>query len=198
MTRLLSIRRSMHGSTILPGLSVRLGDIVSIRIGGRLLQSGKQYDDKPRRTVLSFNETPNFFEYSSSNPAQFKRENIKKNRAGARRLITSCPIFSQRSSAAKSADYTCFPAGSRRRTPFTYSPAPQCGVRYSIAVRCNSASLTLLPFPERFRTGCRRVQSLRCTVGPGSVFDIPAKPGVVKPGFFLMFFPGTPGFSAGV
>lgn len=174
----------MHGSTILPGLSVPFGCIVPLRIGGRLLQSGKQQDDKPRRTVLSFHKNPNFFEYSSSNPAQIERENIKKNRAGARRLITSCPIFSQRSSAAKGADYTCFPAGSRRRTPFTYSPAPHCGVRYNITVRCNSASLTQVYSPERFRTGCRRVQSLRCTVGPGSVFDIPAKPGVVKPGFF--------------
>lgn len=178
------IRRSMHGSTILPGLSVWIGDIVSIRIGGRLLQSGKQHDDKPRRTILSIYETPNFFEYSSSNPAPREFRITKKSRVGARRLITSCPIFSQRSSAAKSADYTCFPAGSRRRTPFTYSPAPQCGVRYSITVRCNSASLTQVYSPERFRTGCRRVQSLRCTVGPGSVFDIPAKPGVVKPGFF--------------
>lgn len=93
MTRLLSIRRSMHGSTILPGLSVWIGDIVSIRIGGRLLQSGKQHDDKPRRTILSIYETPNFFEYSSSNPAQIERENIKKNRVGARRLITSRPVI---------------------------------------------------------------------------------------------------------
>lgn len=93
MTRHLSMRHSMHGSTILPGLSVWIGDIVSIRIGGRLLQSGKQHDDKPRRTILSIYETPNFFEYSSSNPAQFKRENIKKNRAGARRLITSRPVI---------------------------------------------------------------------------------------------------------
>lgn len=93
MTRHLSIRHSMHGSTILPGLSVRLGDIVSIRIGGRLLQSGKQHEDKPRRTVLSFHKNPHFFEYSSSNPAPREYRINKKNRVGARRLITSRPVI---------------------------------------------------------------------------------------------------------
>lgn len=75
------------------GLAVRFGSIVSIRIGGWLLQTGKQQDDKPRRTVLLFNETPNFFEYSSSNPAPREYRITKKSRVGARRLITSRPVI---------------------------------------------------------------------------------------------------------
>lgn len=173
----------MHGSITLSGRSVWFGGIVSIRIGGRLLQSGKQHDGKPRRTVLYFNETPNFFEYSSSNPAPREYRINKKNRVGARRLITSCPVITTEF-RRKECGLHLLPGREQAADSVCFSPAPQCGARYSIAVRCNSASLTLLPFPERFRTGCRRAQSLKRTVGPGSVFDIPAKPGVVKPGFF--------------
>ena len=193
----------MHGATTAPGIGVPFVEDRSYsserivkstaarsRRTALALESGRKRDErhtqvlrisKPGRPF--FNETPNFFEYSSSNPAPREFRITKKSRVGARRLITSAPL-SQRSSAAMCADYTCFPAGSRRRTPFTFSPAPRCGVRYNIAVRCNSASLTLLPSSGRFRAGYRRVQSLKRTVGPGSVFDIPAKPGVVKPGFF--------------
>lgn len=93
MTRHISIRRIMPGITTLSGRSVWFGGIVSIRIGGRLLQSGKQHDDKPRRTILSIYETPNFFEYSSSNPAPREFRITQKSRVGARRLITSRPVI---------------------------------------------------------------------------------------------------------
>lgn len=100
-----------------------------------------------------------------------------------------CPfflnLFQKRSSAATCADYTCFPAGSRRQTPFLCFPAPHDGARHHFTVRYISASL--IPFypPGRFRVGCRRVQSQISTVGPGPVFVVSLpKSGVVKPGFF--------------
>lgn len=111
--------------------------------------------------------------------------------AGAGRAAAACNVRSRvlttakRSSAATCADYTCFPAGSRRRTSFLRLPAPRGGVRHPIPVRRKGASLTQVYSPGRFRVDRRRVQSLLRTVGSGSVFVVSLpKSGVVKPGFF--------------
>lgn len=173
----------MHGSTTLSGRSVWFGGIVSIRIGGRLLQSGKQHGGKPCRTVLSFNETPNFFEYSSSNPAPREYRINKKNRVGARRLITSRPVITTEF-RRKECGLHLLP-GREQAADSVYlfsGSAVRSAVQHRRSVQQCVTNTSL--FPERFRAGCRRVQSLKRTVGPGSVFDIPAKPGVVKPGFF--------------
>ena len=93
--------------------------------------------------------------------------------------------YPKRSSAATCADYTCFPAGSRRQTPFLSLPAPHDGARHDFPVRRKSASLTQVYSPGRFRAVLRHVHPLKRTVGHGPVFDnFPSKSGAVKPGFF--------------
>ena len=93
--------------------------------------------------------------------------------------------YQLRSSAAKSADYTCFPAGSRRRTPFFCFPAPHCGVRSVLPVRKITASLSQISYSGRFRAGLRRAQPLKRTDVSGPVFDVSLpKSGGVNPGFF--------------
>ena len=115
-----------------------------------------------------------------------RRPNAGAGRAAAAYNVRSRVLTTaKRSSAATCADYTCFPAGSRRRTSFLRLPAPLCGVRHPIPVRRKGASLTQVYSPGRFRVGRRRVQSLLHTVGSGSVFVVSLpKSGVVKPGFF--------------
>ena len=208
------------------GIAVPYAGVVSIRIGGAVLRSGKQCDDKPRRPILSRHQNPNFFQYSLSNPTSREGRINRKNRVGVRRLISSVPVitaetgstrenrrdssntpnqpcvssllqpenfaarfrfscYPKRSSAATCADYTCFPAGSRRQTPFLSLPAPLCGVRSHFPVRCKGASLTQVYSPGRFRAVLRHVHPLKRTVGHGPVFDnFPSKSGAVKPGFF--------------
>ncbi len=114
-----------------------------------------------------------------------RRPNAGAGRAAAYNVRSHVLTTAKRSSAATCADYTCFPAGSRRRTSFLRLPAPLCGVRHPIPVRRKGASLTQVYSPGRFRVGRRRVQSLLRTVGSGSVFVVSLpKSGVVKPGFF--------------
>lgn len=128
-----------------------------------------------------------------TNPTQPCVSSLLEPKNFAARFRFSC--CSKRSTAAMCADYTCFPAGSRRQAPFLSFPAPLCGARHDFPVRRKSASLTQVYSPGRFRAGCRRVRSLLRAVGPGPVFVVSLpKSGVVKPGFFLMFFPGSPGF----
>jgi len=261
--------------------AVTFAGVVSIRIGGTALRSGKQCDVKPRRPILSQNQNPNFFQYSLSNPTSREGRINRKNRVGARRFISSVPVitagaehdatqlkcgqsatgnsrfrpcrfyfdqridgvpsksgnrheynprrailtttetgstwesqrdssnnpnqpcvssllkpenfaarfrffcYPKRSSAAMCADYTCFPAGSRRQAPFLSLPAPHDGARHDFPVRRKSASLTQVYSPGRFRAVLRHVHPLKRTVGRGPVFDnSPSKSGAVKPGFF--------------
>lgn len=261
--------------------AVTFAGVVSIRIGGTALRSGKQCDVKPRRPILSQNQNPNFFQYSLSNPTSREGRINRKNRVGVRRLISSVPVitagaehdanqlkcgqsatgnsrfrpcrfyfdqriggvpsksgnrheynprrtiltttetgstwesqrlpisnptqpcvssllkpenfaarfrffcYPKRSFAAMCADYTCFPAGSRRQAPFLSCPTPLCGVRSRFPVRRKSASLKQVYFPGRFRAVLRHVHPLKRTVGRGPVFDnSPSKSGAVKPGFF--------------
>ena len=208
------------------GIAVPYAGVVSIRIGGAALRSGKQCDDKPRRPILSRHQNPNFFQYSLSNPTSREGRINRKNRVGVRRFISSVPVitaemgstwesqrkpitnptqpcvssllepenfaarfrflcYPKRSSAATCADYTCFPAGSRRQTPFLSLPAPHDGARHDFPVRRKSASLTQVYSPGRFRAVLRHVHPLKRTVGHGPVFDnFPSKSGAVKPGFF--------------
>lgn len=261
--------------------AVTFAGVVSIRIGGMALRSGKHCDVKPRRPILSQHQNPNFFQYLLSNPTSREGRINRKNRVGVRRLISSVPVitagaehdanqlkcgqsatgnsrfrpcrfyfdqriggvpsksgnrheynprrtiltttetgstwesqrdssnnpnqpcvssllkpenfaarfrffcYPKRSSAATCADYTCFPAGSRRQAPFLSLPAPHDGARHDFPVRCKSASLTQVYSPGRFRASHRRAQSPMRTVGRGPVFDnSPSKSGAVKPGFF--------------
>lgn len=120
---------------------------------------------------------------SSNNPSQCSFYSLLKPETDAVRFRFSC--YPKRSSAAMCADYTCFPAGSRRQAPFLSLPTPHDGARHDFPVRCKSASLTQICSPGRFRAGLRRVRSLMRTVGRGPVFDnSPSKSGAVKPGFF--------------
>ena len=98
----------------------------------------------------------------------------------------AAPIFTIRSSAAMCADYTCFPAGSRRRASLLCAPTPQLGVgRADFAVRHREASLQFFIPTGRFRAGIRRVLPLLHTPGAGPVFVISTpKSGVVNSGFF--------------
>lgn len=98
----------------------------------------------------------------------------------------AAPIFTIRSSAAMCADYTCFPAGSRRRASLLCAPTPQQGVgRADYAVRHREASLQFFIPTGRFRAGIRRVLPLLHTPGAGPVFVIPTpKSEVVNSGFF--------------
>lgn len=160
--------------------------VVSIRIGGTALRSGKQCDVKPRRTILTTTETGSTWESqrdSSNNPNQPCVSSLLKPENFAARFRFFC--YPKRSSAAMCADYTCFPAGSRRQAPFLSLPAPHDGARHNFPVRCKSASLTQVYSPGRFRASHRRAQSPMRTVGRGPVFDnSPSKSGAVKPGFF--------------
>lgn len=166
--------------------AVTFAGVVSIRIGGMALRSGKQCDVKPRRAILTTTETGSTWESqrdSSNNPNQPCVSSLLKPENFAARFRFSC--YPKRSSAATCADYTCFPAGSRRQAPFLSLPAPHDGARHNFPVRCKSASLTQVYSPGRFRASHRRAQSPMRTVGRGPVFDnSPSKSGAVKPGFF--------------
>lgn len=98
----------------------------------------------------------------------------------------AAPIFTIRSSAAMCADYTCFPAGSRRRASLFCALTPQPGVGRAISsVRFCEASLLFFLPPGRFRAGILRVQSQNHTAGTGPVFVVSLpKSGVVNSGFF--------------
>ena len=105
-----------------------------------------------------------------TNPTQPCVSSLLEPENFAARFRFSC--YPKRSSAATCADYTCFPAGSRRQTPFLSLPAPLCGVRSHFPVRCKGASLTQVYSPGRFRAGRRRAQSPMRTVSPGPVFVV--------------------------
>lgn len=107
---------------------------------------------------------------SSNTPNQPCVSSLLQPENFAARFRFSC--YPKRSSAATCADYTCFPAGSRRQTPFLSLPAPLCGVRSHFPVRRKGASLTQVYSPGRFRAGRRRAQSPMRTVGPGPVFVV--------------------------
>lgn len=147
--------------------AVTFAGVVSIRIGGMALRSGKHCDVKPRRAILTTTETGSTWESqrdSSNNPSQRSLYSPFKPDDAAVRFRFSC--YPKRSSAAMCADYTCFPAGSRRQAPFLSLPAPHDGARHDFPVRRKSASLTQV-------------------YSPGPVFDVSLpKSGVVKPGFF--------------
>lgn len=130
---------------------------------------------------------------SSNTPNQLCESSLLQPENFAARFRFSC--YPKRSSAATCADYTCFPAGSRRQTPFLSLPAPLCGVRSHFPVRRKGASLTQVYSPGRFRAGRRRAQSPMRTVGPGPVLSFHCQSRVVvKPGFFNVF-PRFAGFS---
>ena len=105
-----------------------------------------------------------------TNPTQPCVSSLLEPENFAARFRFSC--YPKRSSAATCADYTCFPAGSRRQTPFLSLPAPHDGARHDFPVRRKSASLTQVYSPGRFRAGRRRAQSPMHTVGPGPVFVV--------------------------
>lgn len=107
---------------------------------------------------------------SSNTPNQPCVNSLLQPENFAARFRFSC--YPKRSSAATCADYTCFPAGSRRQTPFLSLPAPLCGVRSHFPVRRKGASLTQVYFPGRFRAGRRRAQSPMRTVSPGPIFVV--------------------------
>lgn len=118
-----------------------------------------------------------------TNPTQPCVSSLLEPENFAARFRFSC--YPKRSSAATCADYTCFPAGSRRQTPFLSLPAPHDGARHDFPVRRKSASLTQVYSPGRFRVGLRHVHPLKRTVGPGPVFVVSLpKSGSVNPGFF--------------
>lgn len=156
------------------------------RIGGVPSKSGNRHEYNPRRTILTTTETGSTWESqrdSSNNPNQPCVSSLLKPENFAARFRFSC--YPKRSSAATCADYTCFPAGSRRQAPFLSLPAPHDGARHDFPVRRKSASLTQVYSPGRFRAVLRRVHPLKRTVGRGPVFDnSPSKSGAVKPGFF--------------
>ena len=156
------------------------------RIGGVPSKSGNRHEYNPRRTILTTTETGSTWESqrdSSNNPTQPCVSSLLKPENFAARFRFSC--YPKRSSAATCADYTCFPAGSRRQAPFLSLPAPHDGARHDFPVRRKSASLTQVYSPGRFRAVLRHVHPLKRTVGRGPVFDnSPSKSGAVKPGFF--------------
>ena len=156
------------------------------RIGGVPSKSGNRHEYNPRRAILTTTETGSTWESqrdSSNNPNQPCVSSLLKPENFAARFRFFC--YPKRSSAATCADYTCFPAGSRRQAPFLSLPAPHDGARHDFPVRCKSASLTQVYSPGRFRASHRRAQSPMRTVGCGPVFDnSPSKSGAVKPGFF--------------
>ena len=156
------------------------------RIGGVPSKSGNRHEYNPRRTILTTTETGSTWESqqdSSNNPPQPCVSSLLKPENFAARFRFSC--YPKRSSAATCADYTCFPAGSRRQAPFLSLPAPHDGARHDFPVRRKSASLTQVYSPGRFRAVLRHVHPLKRTVGRGPVFDnSPSKSGAVKPGFF--------------
>lgn len=118
-----------------------------------------------------------------TNPTQPCVSSLLEPENFAARFRFSC--YPKRSSAATCADYTCFPAGSRRQTPFLSLPAPHDGARHDFPVRRKGASLTQVYSPGRFRVGLRHVHPLKRTVGPGPVFVVSLpKSGSVNPGFF--------------
>lgn len=132
---------------------------------------------------------------SGNTPNQLCESSLLQPENFAARFRFSC--YPKRSSAATCADYTCFPAGSRRQTPFLSLPAPLCGVRSHFPVRRKGASLTQVYSPGRFRAGRRRAQSPMRTVGPRArflSFHCQSRV-VVKPGFFFNVFPRFAGFS---
>ena len=156
------------------------------RIGGVPSKSGNRHEYNPRRTILTTTETGSTWESqrdSSNNPTQPCVSSLLKPENFAARFRFFC--YPKRSSVAMCADYTCFPAGSRRQAPFLSLPAPHDGARHDFPVRCKSASLTQVYSPGRFRASHRRAQSPMRTVGRGPVFNnSPSKSGAVKPGFF--------------
>ena len=107
---------------------------------------------------------------SGNTPNQLCVSSLLQPENFAARFRFSC--YPKRSSAATCADYTCFPAGSRRQTPFLSLPAPLCGVRSHFPVRRKGASLTQVYSPGRFRAGRRRAQSPMRTVSPGPIFVV--------------------------
>ena len=107
---------------------------------------------------------------SSNTPNQPCVSSLLQPENFAARFRFSC--YPKRSSAATCADYTCFPAGSRRQAPFLSLPAPHDGARHDFPVRRKSASLTQVYSPGRFRAGRRRAQSPMRTVSPGPVFVV--------------------------
>ena len=107
---------------------------------------------------------------SGNTPNQLCESSLLQPENFAARFRFSC--YPKRSSAATCADYTCFPAGSRRQAPFLSLPAPHDGARHDFPVRRKSASLTQVYSPGRFRAGRRRAQSPMRTVSPGPVFVV--------------------------
>lgn len=78
-----------------------------------------------------------------------RRPNAGAGRAAAAYNVRSRVLTTaKRSSAATCADYTCFPAGSRRQAPFLSCPTPLCGVRSRFPVRRKSASLKQVYSPR--------------------------------------------------
>lgn len=111
------------------------------RIGGVPSKSGNRHEYNPRRTILTTTETGSTWESqrdSSNNPNQPCVSSLLKPENFAARFRFFC--YPKRSSAATCADYTCFPAGSRRQAPFLSLPAPHDGARHDFPVRCKSAS----------------------------------------------------------
>ena len=143
------------------------------RIGGVPSKSGNRHEYNPRRTILTTAETGSTWESQRlpiTTPTQPCVSSLLEPENFAARFRFSC--YPKRSSAATCADYTCFPAGSRRQAPFLSLPAPHDGARHDFPVRRKSASLTQVYSPGRFRAGRRRAQSPMHTVGPGPVFVV--------------------------